>query len=126
MESAPFVFHKADMFVVCCVNDLLVFSKHGRDTMKFKTHLHKAFLNKNLGHPTHFLGMEMKWIDSLPVTLRQSMLIEKMLATHGMKNSTEGKRPMNPSENERNNMQSLDNEDASVYRSNVSVCYVAH
>lgn len=103
------------MIVVCFVDDPLVFSKHDRDTMKFKRHLDKSFVTNKLSHPTHLLRMKIKWIDGHTVALRQSKLIEKMLATRRAKSTTKAKCPMNASQNDPNDNQSLNDKEASIH-----------
>lgn len=96
MESSICVFHKADIFTYWRVENLLVFFRHGRDIMKFERNSDKNFVTKKRGHPTHFIGFEMKCADCQMVARKRSLLVRRMFATHGVKNSAKAKCPITP------------------------------
>lgn len=59
LESAPCVFQKRDLIGVCHVDNLIIFEANQIAMNGFQKQSENVLKNKDLGKPTHFLGIEL-------------------------------------------------------------------
>lgn len=65
LNSSPFVFVKKNLFVICHVEELLIYAENEAITNDFKMYLQKRFQVKDLGRPHAFLESKFIWIKEL-------------------------------------------------------------
>lgn len=78
LNSAPCIFWKKNVLVVCYVDDLLVFTVKLPQIGHLKIGLEKFLSLINLGELKQFLETEIDWTQSSAVDLRQSNLIQNL------------------------------------------------
>lgn len=61
LKTAPFVFVKEALVIICYVDDLIQFTRKESEIDDVKRRLNNKFKRKDPGKPKRFLGMDFKW-----------------------------------------------------------------
>lgn len=84
MRNAPCVFTKQGVVVMCYVDDILIMSNLESEIDSLAEVVGRNLKTKDLGRPSHFLGMDFIWTDSGSLLMRQTKLITALLSNTRM------------------------------------------
>lgn len=96
VEPAPCIFIQEHMYMICHVEDLVVFAKQEKQILYLMIWVKQHFKLKDLGSPKQFLGIELKWSERGTLQMRQTSVIDKHLKETGTEQANATGSPMKP------------------------------
>lgn len=96
IHSARFEFRKANLIVVCPVDDLVIFERTKADIKMFHDDMRQVFEIRDVGKPDQFLRRELTWVLDKAAGIRQSTHIENLRRAIVMEDCMPTDSPINP------------------------------
>ena len=94
ITSAPCVFYKGKVYILCYVDDLLIVSPTREEVESVKQTLSENFLIKDLGQASHFLGVDLTIKPGRGILMRQGKVLNSLLKSTGMESCRTTSTPM--------------------------------